>query len=246
MSHQKEFALHTCKKRPYFEGWYIRGMQVDVSFIVIIGLHYEQDRMYATIQYADSNSKQPLYEVFEEKEIHIQEQPFVVKIKESRLTIDHLSLQLSTLCANLSFTGITSLSTSLYSPTIMGPFTYIPMACSHSIISLQHSIMGSIAFAQHTYTIHGVGYIEKDRGTSFPTKYLWLQANHYDQNDSIFLSIARIPFCKLHFMGSIAILMIKKKQFRFASYLGARITKNASYTKEGRRHILLTIKQFSY
>jgi hypothetical protein len=37
------------------------------------------------------------------------------------------------------------------------------------------------------------------------------------------VSVADIPFCFLKFMGCIAIVFYKEKEYRFASYLGARI-----------------------
>ena len=56
---------------------------------------------------------------------------------------------------------------------------------------------------------NGRGYIEKDWGTSFPKKYCWIQCNNFaSSEDSLFFSIAHIPFLGFEFMGFIGILKV--------------------------------------
>lgn len=105
---------------------------------------------------------------------------------------------------------------------IMGPFKYVPfMQCRHSVFSMRHKVNGTIKLNGRTLIFkNGTGYIEGDRGSSFPKKYLWSQC--FFENGSVMLSAADIPLAGLCFNGTIAVVMIGKTQYRLATYLGAR------------------------
>lgn len=107
---------------------------------------------------------------------------------------------------------------------IMGPFRYLPfMQCKHSVVSMQHRIAGKITVNGKTYhTSDGVGYIEGDKGLSFPKAYLWTQC-HFE-NGSVMLSVAEIPICGFCFKGIIGVVIIDGKEYRIATYLGARVS----------------------
>ena len=71
---------------------------------------------------------------------------------------------------------------------------------------------------------NGIGYIEKDYGTSFPSSYIWLKGNNFkDKNMSFMFSKAIIPFKLFKFDGFICSLLIGEKEYRFATYNGAKI-----------------------
>lgn len=110
----------------------------------------------------------------------------------------------------------------------MGPFSYVPfMECNHAILCMRNSISGSIHLNDDIYNFnHGIGYIEKDWGCSFPKSYVWCQGNNFAHSDASFLlSIADIPFMSMNFKGLICVLIIGQKEYRFASYNRSRITK---------------------
>lgn len=126
---------------------------------------------------------------------------------------------------------------------IMGPFAYLPfMQCRHRVISMRHSIRGEIFINGKRYgDLNGVGYIEGDRGCSFPSEYLWTQC-HF-KNDSVMLSVAGIPFCGINFKGIIGVVMIDEKEYRIATYLGAKLSftgKSIVTVRQGR--YTLTVK----
>ena len=62
---------------------------------------------------------------------------------------------------------------------IMGPFRWIPfMQCRHEIISMRHNVAGTLKInREQLHFGKGIGYIEKDRGTSFPDQYVWTQCS---------------------------------------------------------------------
>lgn len=107
---------------------------------------------------------------------------------------------------------------------IMGPFRFLPMECRHGVISMAHTLGGSVSVdgARHSFD-GGLGYIEKDSGTSFPSSYQWLQCNSFPEPCSVMLSVAHIPFCGLSFEGCICAIMYGGSEYRLATYNGVRI-----------------------
>lgn len=106
-------------------------------------------------------------------------------------------------------------------PNIMGPFTYIPnMECNHGVVSMSHDINGLVKLNDEIWNFkNDKGYIEKDWGTSFPQRYIWIQGNHFkDSKISFMLSLAHIPFNGFSFEGLIAQLNTNVKSYRFATY----------------------------
>lgn len=106
---------------------------------------------------------------------------------------------------------------------IMGPFQNIPfMQCKHKVVSMSHTINGKISVNDKILNFsNDIGYIEGDRGYSFPKEYLWTQC-HFP-NGSLMLSVADIPMLGFHFTGIIGVVMIDGKEYRIATYLGAKV-----------------------
>lgn len=107
---------------------------------------------------------------------------------------------------------------------IMGPFRFLPMQCRHSIVSMGHSLSGGFTVdGQQLDLTGGVGYIEGDRGRSFPKQYLWLHCNDFQEPCSIMASVADIPFLGFRFMGCICAIRYCGKEYRLATYHGVKI-----------------------
>lgn len=112
---------------------------------------------------------------------------------------------------------------SLRSP-IMGPFHFLPMQCSHEILSMRHSLSGKFMVEDTLMDFSGgTGYIEGDYGRSFPKNYLWLQCNAFKENLSIMVSIAHIPIFGFTFTGCICAITYKGREYRLATYKGVHI-----------------------
>jgi hypothetical protein len=110
---------------------------------------------------------------------------------------------------------------------IMGPFSCVPfMECRHSVLSMTHAVRGSLSINGESYSFDNdacVGYIEGDRGRSFPKVYAWTQHNFFDQSPgSLMLSIAEIPFGPSRFTGIIGVILWRGREYRIATYLGAK------------------------
>ena len=86
------------------------------------------------------------------------------------------------------------------------------------------------------------GYWEGDRGRSFPKEYAWTQCSF--PNGSLMLSVADIPVGRRSFTGVIGVILIDGKEYRLATYLGARAVKirdGEAVIKQGRK--TLTVKR---
>lgn len=116
------------------------------------------------------------------------------------------------------FSGLTPLEYD-----IMGPFVWIPfMECRHSVYSMCHVVKGELFLNGKKYVFRdGRGYWEGDRGYSFPREYLWTQCLF--EGGSLMLSVAEIPLGGGNFTGIIGIVIWQGREYRFATYLGARV-----------------------
>ena len=132
---------------------------------------------------------------------------------------------------NLSVNGISAAGEVKFSGLkpikydIMGPFKYVPfMECRHSVVSMRHSVNGAISVNGVRYEFdNALGYTEGDRGFSFPSEYAWTQCFFGD--GSLMLSVADIPFAGRHFTGIICVILWGGKEYRLATYLGAKAVK---------------------
>lgn len=107
---------------------------------------------------------------------------------------------------------------------IMGPFAHLPMQCRHGVVSMRHTVNGSITVDGVTHVFEdGVGYAEKDSGRSFPRAYLWVQCNEFEAPCDFMLSVAHIPFLGFAFTGCICALRYQNEEYRFATYRGVKI-----------------------
>ena len=105
---------------------------------------------------------------------------------------------------------------------IMGPFSFLPfLECRHSVYSMMHSVSGTVYINQQKYSFqNAMGYWEGDKGRSFPREYIWTQCCF--AGGSLMLSVADIPIAGYHFTGVICVVLWKDREYRLATYLGAR------------------------
>ncbi len=125
------------------------------------------------------------------------------------------------------------------SSDIMGPFRFFPMECRHGVLSMAHTLQGSIIMDGHLHSFDGgLGYVEKDSGTSFPRSYLWMQCSDFSEPCSVMVSIAHIPFCGSSFRGCICAILYQGREYRLATYRGVKVP---SFSPE---HICLSQGRF--
>ncbi|MCL2363018.1 MAG: tocopherol cyclase family protein [Defluviitaleaceae bacterium] len=207
--------------RGRFEGWYykhqtnigvngaskslavIPGRAVDRAFVLVI-----TDNKSYHISY-------PLYEYHNDgNRLRVGRNTFT----SSGVSLDIARPELS-LYGYIAYTGLTPIG-----GDIMGPFKYFPMECRHGVISMNHTLRGLVILDGETHDFTGGrGYIESDSGRSFPKWYTWVQCNAFDEDCSIMASVARIPFYGLRFWGCICVVWLNGREYRLATYNGAKI-----------------------
>lgn len=208
----------------YFKGWYFKAQNPRQTVAIIPAMHIdEKGQKSASIQIiADQgvwNINFP-YDHFSclRKKLQVKidgnifsDQGLILNIKTDEITV----------YGQLKFG---SLSPVRYD--IMGPFRYVPfMECRHSVFSLTHTVNGLLEINGHSYRFdNDTGYIEGDRGGSFPETYAWTQCNFFDESPCcIMLSAAEIPLGVFHFTGIIGVILWRGKEYRIATYLGAKV-----------------------
>jgi tocopherol cyclase len=99
------------------------------------------------------------------------------------------------------------------------------MECYHDAVSLTHGLEGSLTIdGRRIDFTGGKGYVEKDWGRSFPSSWIWMQSNHFENPGVSFMfSLARIPWLGLRFPGFMGFLLTQESLKVFATYTGARV-----------------------
>ncbi|MGI5897147.1 MAG: tocopherol cyclase family protein [Oscillospiraceae bacterium] len=206
---------------PYFEGWYLKHQNGRDTLALIPAVHTDrQGRRSASLQVITNEGSYTAQ--FPIWQCSVQEHPTVFRLGNN-LFSEH-GCRLSCQTRELSLRGVLR-----YGPMarpdsdIMGPFRFVPfLECRHSVFSFCHRVDGHVTVNGKSYCFrNGAGYMEGDRGRSFPSRYLWTQANI--GADSVLLSVADIPYCGVRFNGCIASVYLDGKEHRFATYYGARI-----------------------
>lgn len=216
----------------YFKGYYFKCAGADRSFALIPALHADENKSKASLQLITDDK---VY-VIPYPDINFSNREFKIKIgnnyfseKGMYLDVDYEKCQIH---GKLKFGRFQNIQYD-----IMGPFQYIPyMQCKHSVISMSHSVTGKVYINDTKYFFqNGIGYIEGDRGRSFPKEYIWTQC-HWS-NISLMLAVADIPLLGFSMEGIIGVVMIGNQEYRIATYLGAKllsISEDKVVIKQGR------------
>ncbi|NLZ81659.1 MAG: hypothetical protein GX913_07680 [Clostridiales bacterium] len=218
------------KKFSFFEGWYLKHQSALNTIAFIPAFHIDKaGRSSSSIQVIMNNKSFSID--FPEYSFVADKKRFYVKVGDNLFCEKGIRIFLKT-------DDITIKGKIYYSPftmlqsDIMGPFRFFPiMQCNHGVLSLKHKLSGSLMInGENVDFTGGIGYIEKDWGSSFPKSYLWTQCNQFDKIQcSIMLSIAHIPFMGIDFTGCICTIYYEGKEYRLATYLGVRILKYSSH-----------------
>lgn len=216
-------------KNHYFEGWYIKNTTEEHMLILIPGLSVSDGKKEAFLQVIlDGTSYFISYDANRYK---TKRNGFYVQIAGNIFTRKGCRLCIHT--EELSIDGI--LRFGKFNPlaySIMGPLELIPnLACKHTVISMDHALYGSVTINGDTYNFKGGrGYIEGDRGVSFPDSYFWSQCNHFKRAfTSVMAAVAEVPLFGHTFLGTTIAVLYKGKEYRMATYLGAKVR---LYTKK--------------
>ena len=235
-----EYFQGNNKKKRYFEGWYFKLVSQDEIYTIafIPGISLATLDQHAFIQVFISKQEETdvslktYYIRYQLKDFTFGHDSFWIMIGENYFSNERIKIKLQNnqidLSGEIEFDHLTPLKRTLFMPNIMGFFGYFNfMECYHGVVSMTHHLTGTIHVNHQLITFDtGKGYIEKDWGKSFPKSYVWMQSNHFENQETSFLfSYADIPFLGLHFKGLIINLLYNQKEYRFATYNHAKVIK---------------------
>lgn len=217
----------------FFEGWYIKLVSADRRhrWAVIPGVFLGLDGVdEAFVQVLNGATGQSWYQRYDRAEFDARDDAFDVRVGPNRFTAHGVYLDVP----DAELSGAVRFSSPLdpwpvrrLSPGIMGWYAWVPfMECYHGVISFDHGLTGKLEFAGEPVSFDdGRGYVEKDWGRAFPSGYVWMQTNHFDQPGTcLTASIAMIPWLRGDFRGFIVGVRHAGRLHRFATYTGARTT----------------------
>ena len=218
----------------FFEGWYfkIEGETQTIAFIVAANTK-ASGKIAASLQII---TKENAYVIpYPSYQLSYTKNPLEITLGKNKFSLSGIHIDVKSKDINMNgYLKFSEVTPPRYN--IMGPFSAIPfMECRHSVFSLWHTVSGEITLNGEKIKMDGTGYIEGDRGESFPREYLWTHCN-YEEN-SIMLSVAEIPMLGRSFTGIIGFVYLKGKEYRIATYLGAKVVKmgnNFVEIKQGR------------
>ena len=235
------------EKGAFFEGWYFKHQIGSQVFSFIISHHREiTGEKYGWIQMIT-----PSASYF--KKVGIQ--TFYENSKGLDIWIDGISFSLKGIVGKVDFDGcLVSFDVKYEGITplkehVMGPFRFMPaMECRHDVYSLTHKLDGFIQIDGVRVDVSGgTGYIEGDKGHSFPKSYFWSQCNFGDNGEHcVVVAVADIPLPvgNLHFQGNLCEVYYKGEHYRLATYHGAKVlmlTPNYLLLQQGKYKLQVSI-----
>lgn len=208
-------------KRRYFEGWYFKQQNGSETVAFIPAYHVnDAGEASASLQVITDEAAHRVD--FLARAFLAQRKGPIIRLGECAFSPQGCKLDVKSKEVSLSGT----LRFGSFTPPacdIMGPFALMPfIECRHSVASLFHRVDGALTLNGRQYVFeNGSGYVEGDRGTSFPERYIWTHCNW--KNNSIMLSVADIPFGALRFVGCVGFIFLNGKERRIATYRGVKL-----------------------
>ncbi len=205
-------------QKDYFKGWYFKCSYNNQTIAMIPAFHCSRGQKTASLQIITDNKSYCI----QFPDLKYRNKPLYIQIGNCIFSEKGIKLDIKT--NQLVMQGILKFSEIFpIKYDIMGPFKFVPyMQCRHSVYSMKHQVDGKIAVNGQILSFpNGIGYIEGDCGTSFPKRYIWTQCHFH--NNSLMLSVADIPMFGFHFTGIIGVVILNGKEYRIATYLGAKV-----------------------
>lgn len=220
-------------KKNYFEGWYFRHTG-DNPFSFIVGISKSVNDTHSFIQYIDENRSH--YFRYNADEFTFDEIGMTVNVGGNDFSLAGIDADIDkdgvVISAHIRYANMEKFVKTAYAPSVMGPFSYVPMYCNHAVISMNHDCAGSIVITEYAndtrnsghdasveLLVNCAGYIEKDYGSKFPQSYFWMHASNADT--SIMCAVAWPIIGKMR--GYLCIIRHNGKQYNLSLYNGGKL-----------------------
>ena len=196
------------KRRNYFEGWYCKLVvpEQNLAYAFIPGISLEANGDgHAFIQVLDGFRNKVDYHRFGLEEFQPAKDRFALQLGKNFFSEDELRIDLPGIQAAITYLHPYRWPKQPLAAGVMGWYGFVPgMECYHGMVSAHHHLQGYLTDDRGQLNVEGgIGYLEKDWGSSFPAAWVWLQSNHLDLDGpaSLMASVARIPWRGRHFRG---------------------------------------------
>lgn len=224
----------------YFYGWYYRCQGTEGTVAVIPSVSLSEEKASCSVQII--TQKESLYQEFPISQFRINRKKGVMQIGKSLFSRGGIRLDFVTdplmekqnsgqhheenAGEKIRVRGCLRFGPfSKPRYDIMGPFALLSaMECRHAVYSMRHTVNGELKLnGDRIRFCNGAGYMEGDSGVSFPDRYIWTQ--HFLPEGSVMLAAASVPLAGIRFTGTVAFFLINGREYRFATYLGARVNR---------------------
>ncbi|NLA86188.1 MAG: hypothetical protein GX847_02675 [Clostridiales bacterium] len=212
----------------YFEGWYFKQQSAREMIAFIVAWHTRHGRKTGSVQIVTPDKS--WFIELPGSDIAAGREALLIRAGDSTFSKDGLEVNIRG--RDIAVTGRLSFGKPA-SPRgdIMGPYRFVPfMECRHSVFSLAHRVSGSLTVNGHCLDFtDGSGYIEGDRGRSFPGRYIWTQCIDDGKTTghsglcSLMLSVADVRPFGIPFIGIVGFVYFKGTEHRIATYRGAKL-----------------------
>lgn len=238
-------------KRKYFEGWYLKHVSKDRSKVLsfIPGISLTPEDRHCFIQVIDGISGNTWYVRYPPETFQWSRDEFSVTAGSSKFSLDGCSLSIDEndlkIEGTLNYSGMELYPRSLVHPGIMGWFSFVPgLECRHDVLSMNHITSGTLQMNGKLLDFtEGSGYIEKDWGWNFPSSYIWIQCNNFDEpGTSFMLAVALVPlgpFGGKGFRGFLGFLQARGKVRTFGTW-NRWTVESCLFPRDGKGIVVLT------
>lgn len=216
----------------YFEGWYFKNTNNDNGISFIPGINIDGNLKESFIQVITNTSS--YFIKYDINDFKFNFDPFYIRVGDNYFSKDSVHVNIKdnhqdiNIVGDIYYMNNKNIDTNIFSPNIMGPFSYIPfMECNHAILSMKNEAHGLVYINNNKLDFdNSTGYIEKDWGYSFPKSYIWCQGNMFESSNASFMfSMADIPFKLFSFRGLICVLIVNNNEYKFTTYNNAKLVK---------------------
>lgn len=216
------------KKGKYFEGWYYKLTTGDYSIALIPGVAKGKDP-HGFVQFLDSNGLSG-YSRYSVDELEFNGEGYWIKAADNAFGGDGISLNINidgvTVKGRIDFTDKVDYPRTALHRGSMGAYGFLPFLSGyHDVIRIRQTLIGGLEINGAPVIFDGGrGYIEKNWGQSFPSEWLWVQADSFGDKTSMMMALANIKIAGIKKTGVIAMVYTGGKLYRLTSPLGAKVT----------------------
>lgn len=226
------------KKKNYFEGWFLKVTDKSkLNYSFIFGISLNKNDSHSFIQVIDGVQKRSHYFRFDINDFSYKDNE--ISIGKNILSSNKLIINTDELDININIKSKQLLKNRLFGNSVMNFLKYLPIPTKHEIVFMDADVTGTILYKNKTINLVGKGYMEKDLGTRFPKKWLWIQTNCFKNSDTSF--VLGCADLLLNINGFFCFLIIKDYEYRFATYNFSEI----KYQKK-KNKIIINIKNHKY